>query len=38
MLGEIEAGYRGGMKRHGVGRIMSFDSGFDAVEGIERVR
>lgn len=26
------------MKRHGVGRIMSFDGGFDAVEGIERIR
>lgn len=25
------------MERHGVGRIMSFDSGFDAVPGVERV-
>ncbi|MDH3206135.1 MAG: type II toxin-antitoxin system VapC family toxin [Gemmatimonadota bacterium] len=26
------------MHRHGVTRIMSFDAGFDAVEGIERIR
>lgn len=25
------------MKRHGVRRVMSFDSGFDRVEGIERI-
>jgi len=25
------------MKRHGISRIMSFDTGFDAVEGIERI-
>ena len=26
------------MRRHGVMRIMSFDAGFDAVQGIERIR
>jgi predicted nucleic acid-binding protein len=25
------------MKRHGISRIISFDSGFDAVDGIERI-
>jgi hypothetical protein len=26
------------MRRHGLARIMTFDSGFDGVEGVERVR
>ena len=25
------------MRRHGVGRVMSFDAGFEAVEGVERI-
>ena len=26
------------MRRHGIGRVMSFDSGFDGLEGVERIR
>ena len=26
------------MRRHEIGRVMSFDTGFDQVEGIDRIR